>query len=238
MKIMVAGGLLAAAVSGSILFAQAAAGPEPQGAAAAMRPESSLGPSEAEVELTRESFLEDKVAPTVGPAAFDTTIVMYTDYQCPYCRKAHLALTELLADDKKVRILYRDWPIFGPASEEAARLAIASQYQGRHARFHDALMRTPGKLSDATIRAAAGKAGVDWARLEQDLKTHSAEIEALLTRNDQQAAALGLDGTPGFIIGNTFAPGGVDLAGFRALVKQARAEQAAEAKSGKPAIAG
>jgi protein-disulfide isomerase len=217
---IVAGGLLFAAVSSSIVFAQTS-NPAPQ---------TTQGPEQGR-ELTREMFLEDDIAPRVEPAAFDTTIVMYTDYQCPYCRKAHLALQQLLAEDKKVRVLYRDWPIFGPASEQAARLAIASKWQGRHAEFHDALMRTPGKLSDETIRAAAKKARVDWPRLQQDLTAHGSEIEALLERNNTQAEALGLDGTPGFIIGNTFAPGGVDLAGFREMIKEARAEKPAEAKS-------
>lgn len=219
MRNIVAGGLLFAAVSGSIVFAQTSS----------LEPQTTQAPQQGG-ELTREMFLEDDVAPRVEPAAFDTTIVMYTDYQCPYCRKAHLALKELLADDKKVRVLYRDWPIFGPASEKAARLAIASKWQGRHAEFHDALMRTPGKLSDETVRAAANKARVDWARLQQDLTAHGSEIEALLERNNTQAEALGLDGTPGFIIGDTFAPGGVDLAGFREMIKEARAEKAAEAK--------
>lgn len=217
MKNRIAIGLLLAAVSGSIVVAQTSA-------PAARAPETrqpSAAPSEAE--LTREMFLEDAVAPRVELAAFDTTIVMYTDYQCPYCRKAHLALGELLKTDRKVRILYRDWPIFGPASEQAARLAIASKWQGKHGAFHDALMRTPGKLSDSSIRAAAKTAGVDWARLQKDLKAHETEIEALLERNNVQAEALGLAGTPGFIIGDTFVPGGVDLAGFRELVKEARA---------------
>ena len=184
-----------------------------------------------DIEEARRAFLEDEVAPRVEPAAFDTTIVMYTDYQCPYCRKAHVALKELLSEDSKVRILYRDWPIFGPASERAARLAIASKWQGRHSEFHDALMLTPGKLSDENIRAAAKKAGVDWAQLESDLKTHGPEIEALLQRNDLQANALGLDGTPGFIIGETLVPGGIELAGLREMLKDARAEQAGKAKT-------
>jgi len=214
MKNRIAAGLLLVAASGSIVLAQTNA-PAEQASIATEEPE-----------LTREMFLEDDVAPRVQPAAYDTTIVMYTDYQCPYCRKAHVALTELLKKDRKVRILYRDWPIFGPASEQAARLAIASKWQGKHAEFHDALMRAPGKLSESSIRAAATRAGVDWARLQRDLKAHEAEISALLERNNVQAEALGLSGTPGFIIGNTFVPGGVDLAGFKELLKEARAAAA------------
>ena len=79
--------------------------------------------------------------------------------------------------------------------------------------------------------AAAKKAQVDWARLQQDLQAHGSDIEALLERNNTQAEALGLIGTPGFIIGDTFAPGGVDLAGFRELVKEARAAKTGETKS-------
>lgn len=222
MKKLLAGLFLAVAAvaSGSIV---AAANREP---AADPAPNAPAAEASAEPELTREMFLEDATAPRLQPPNFDVTIVEYLDYQCPYCRKAHLALAELTAKDKKVRILYRDWPIFGPASEKAARLAIASKWQDRHAQFHDALMRSPGKLSDQSIRAAADKAGVNWARLQSDLKTHEAEIEALLQRNDVQANALGLDGTPGFIIGDTFVPGGMELAGFKELVKEARSKAA------------
>lgn len=232
MRTLAIAGVLLAAASGTIVLARN----NPAAPQAANAPQARQDPEAAragdESELTREMFLEDEVAPRVEPAGYDATIVMYTDYQCPYCRKAHVALKQLVAQDPKLRILYRDWPIFGQASERAARLAIASKWQGRHAEFHDALMRTPGMLSEKTIRAAADKARLDWARLQQDLKAHGPEIEALLQRNNVQANALGLDGTPGFIIGTTFVPGGVDLAGFKELVKEARSEaRAAKSKA-------
>ena len=174
------------------------------------------------VEEARRPFLEDAVAPMVEPASYDVTIVEYTDYQCPFCRTAHDALKQLVAKDKKVRIIYRDWPIFGPQSERAARLAVASQWQGKHAAFHDALMKAPRPLTEQSIKAAASKAGVNWAKLEADLKSRNAEVEALLERNDQQAMQLGLDGTPGFIIGNTLYAGGMDFAGLQEAVADAR----------------
>lgn len=231
MKRMVIGLAVAlAAASSSIVAAQSVQTAKPQPAS-----QRQVAPAAAsEPELTREMFLEDAVAPRVEPPGYDATIVMYTDYQCPYCRKAHAALKQLTAADKKVRMLYRDWPIFGPESESSARLAIASKWQGRHAEFHDALMRTQGPLSARAIRAAADKAGVDWARLQSDLKTHGAEIEALLERNDQQANALGLDGTPGFIIGETFLPGGIDLAGLKEMVAEARSGRSTAAKTAVP----
>lgn len=190
-----------------------------QGAAQSTTP---AGGDRSEGGLTREMLTEDTTAPRVQPAEYDLTIVKYTDYQCPYCRQAHVALQQLLAEDNRIRIIYRDWPVFGAPSVTAARLAIASKWQNKHAQFHDALMRTTGRLSDASIRAAADRAGVDWARLQRDLQAHEAEIDALLARNSQQAAQLGLQGTPGFIIGTYLIPGGMDLANLRAAVREAR----------------
>ena len=183
---------------------------------------------DADIEEARRAFLEDAVAPMVKPASYDVTIVEYTDYQCPFCRAAHDALLKLTAEDKNVRIIYRDWPIFGAQSQRAARLAIASQWQGKHAAFHDALMKSPRPLSEKSIKAAAQKAGVNWAKLQTDLKARSAEIEALLERNDEQAMQLGLDGTPGFIIGETLYAGGMDLAGLEEAVADARKANASK----------
>ena len=129
----------------------------------------------------------------------------------PTAARPHGPLKQLLAADRKVRIIYRDWPIFGPASQRAAGVSIASQWQGKHTAFHDALMTTTQPLNEAKIRAAAKKSGIDWPHLEADLKRHSADIEALLKRNADQAEQLGLEGTPGFIIGNVQSFGGMRL---------------------------
>ena len=122
------------------------------------------GPN-ASVEEQRRWFTEDEAAPAVKPAHYDVTIVEYMDYQCPYCRATHQPLKQLLAQDKKVRVIFRDWPIFGQASEAAALVAIASKYQGKYVATHDALMETPLPLNQDKIRTAAKKAGVDWDRL-------------------------------------------------------------------------
>ena len=173
-------------------------------------------------ELNREAFTEDKVAPMVKPDKYDLTIVEFTDYQCPFCKKVHPELQKLLANDKKIRVIYRDWPIFGEQSVAAARIAIASNYQGKHAEVHNALMKTPRPLSDQSIRAAVTRAGVDWTRLQADMKKNAAEIDALLERNNEQAESLGLQGTPAFIIGNYLSEGGLDYEGLKAAVHEAR----------------
>ena len=190
---------------------------------------SSTASDDKAADEARRAFLEDTLAPTVKPANYDVTIVEYTDYQCPFCRAAHDALLKLSAKDKKVRIIYRDWPIFGAQSQRAARLAIASQWQGKHPAFHDALMKAPRPLSESSIKAAATKAGLNWAKLESDLTSRKAEVEALLERNDEQAMQLGLDGTPGFIIGETLYAGGMDLNGLKEAVADARKAKGSKA---------
>ena len=103
----------------------------------------------------------DSVAPTIAPAGADVTMVVFSDYQCPYCRKVHPALEQLRREDPKLRVVYRDWPVFGAVSREAARTAIAANYQGRHAAFNNALMQTQGRITSQSIRIAADRAGVD-----------------------------------------------------------------------------
>lgn len=184
------------------------------------------------IEEARRWFTEDPDAPMIAPKGYDVTIVEYMDYQCPACRASRGPLKQLLAKDKKVRIIFRDWPVFGSASEKAARLATAAKYQGKYVEFHDALFEMSRPLDDAKIEAAAGKAGLDWARLQQDLKTNAQNIEELLARNEEQANMLGLDGTPGFIIGNTQSFGAVTLKDLEEDIALARKE-AATAKPAK-----
>ncbi len=183
----------------------------------------------ASIEEQRRYFTEDDVAPQVKPANYDVTIVEYMDYQCPYCRASHGPLKQLLAQDHKIRVIFRDWPLFGDASVKAALAAIASKYQGKYIPFHDALMETPLPLTEAKIRTAAKKAGVDWERLEKDKIAHSEEIEDLFQRNDKQGQLLGLDGTPGWIIGDVQSFGGYTLKQLQEAVANARK---AAAKSG------
>jgi len=212
--------LLAAVVAAVTAPAEAAATPE--------KPSEQAG-----IEEQRRWFTEDEVAPAVKPASYDVTIIEYMDYQCPYCRASHGPLKQLLAKDKKVRVIFRDWPIFGPASEAAALTAIASKYQGKYLEMHEVLMETPLPLDREKIRAAAKTAGVDWDRLQKDMAAHSEEIEDLFQRNSEQAEAIGLQGTPGFIIGNVQSFGGMTLKQLEASVANARKGSRKAAGSGK-----
>lgn len=171
---------------------------------------------------------EDALAPQVAPAGYDISIVFYSDYQCPYCRRQNTALSELMARDPRVRIVYRDLPLFGEASDAAARAAIAASWQGRHAAFHAALMAMQGRLGTASIRKAADIAGIDWNRLQADMRTRSADIDRLLETNARQAAALGLKGTPALLVGGALIPGAVDSATLGEAVAEMRGRRVSQ----------
>lgn len=183
---------------------------------------------DAPKEIARVYFTEDPDAPRHAPPGYDFTIVEYMDYQCPYCRTARQTLRQLVNSDKKIRIIFRDIPVFGPASEKAARVAIAAKYQNRYMAVHDALLAASRPLDDRKIEAAARKAGADWDQLQSDLKRHSRDIDDLIERNMLQAEMIGFRGTPGFIIGSNLGFGAISLETMRKVIADARAGKTSE----------
>ncbi|OYX64130.1 MAG: hypothetical protein B7Y89_03675 [Novosphingobium sp. 32-60-15] len=154
---------------------------------------------------------EEVLAPKTLPKSYDVTVIVFSDYGCPYCKKLHGTLAQLLARDPKVRIVWRDWPIFGGASLLAAQAAIASQWQGKHAAFNAALFAQPGRITEASVQAAAKVAKVDWTRLQSDMKTRMKEINTVIARSNAGAQALKFEGTPGLLIGNARFGGAASL---------------------------
>src|SRR3546814_16874822 len=125
---------------------------------------------------------QDPTARRIEPKIYGLTLVVFTIYQCPVCRQMHPRLTALAQEDRRVRIVCKDWAILGEPSVEAARRALAAKYQGKDKAFDDALMQIQGKLSSEKIRVAAERAGVDWQRLENDMKAHRKEIDTEIGR--------------------------------------------------------
>jgi protein-disulfide isomerase len=172
--------------------------------------------------LSREAVLRDPDIPDLGNPQGDMTIVEYFDYQCPYCKKTAPELAQVAREDGKVRIVLKDWPIFGPASAYAAKMALASKFQDKYEDAHDALIAAKTKLTEAAVDDLLAKAGVDVARASADRNAHAQEIDALLARNDAQARAFGFQGTPAFIIGTFRVPGSLNAAGFKHAISDAR----------------
>ncbi len=155
-----------------------------------------------------------------GAADADVTVVEFFDYACGYCRQAVPDIEKLLASDKKVRIVYRELPILGPPSEEAARVSLAvAKLGGNYGAYHRALFGA-GKPSPETINAALKTAGVDVkaARAMASSDDISAEIKANLALQQ----GLGLSGTPSWVIGDQLIGGAVGFDDLKAAVADAR----------------
>lgn len=171
----------------------------------------------------RESVLRDPEVPPIGNPQGDITIVEYFDYQCPYCKKVAPELAKIAKEDGKIRIVLKDWPIFGGVSQYAARMVLAAKYQGKYQEAHTALIGAATKLSEEIVRKLLGVAGIDVDRAVKDMETNKSAIDALLARNNEQAEAFGFQGTPAFIVGTFRVPGVLDAAGFKQAIADARA---------------
>ena len=198
------------------------------GAAAALGASASPARAEEEEVLTEALVLRDPGIPVAGNTGGDISIVEYFDYQCPYCRKVEPELRQVVHDDGKVRLVWKDWPILGPMSVKASRIALASRYQDKFIQAHDALIAINSKLTEAKIREALSGAGVDMDRLDRDLADQASAIDATLARNNDQALAFEFRGTPSFIVGKFRVPGVITMAQFGQAISDAR--QAAAAK--------
>jgi protein-disulfide isomerase len=170
----------------------------------------------------QKEMLRDPGTDLAGARDADVVVVEYFDYNCPYCKKFAPALRALVAEDHKVAIVFKEWPILGDVSVYAAKSALAARWQAKYLIAQEALMRSLRLTENVQVDATLREAGIDVNRMKHDAATHAADIDAVLERNDAEAHALGLRGTPGIVIGRQLLPGIVDLAGLRQLVAESR----------------
>jgi protein-disulfide isomerase len=173
----------------------------------------------------QQAMLEKPGVQLAGASDADVRVIEYFDYNCPYCKKLAPTFDMLLSQAHKIAIVYKDWPIFGGVSVYAAKAALAAQWQGKYLVAHDALISGPRLAQEEQVDAALQKAGVDMAILRKDRVAHAQEIDALLVRNNEEARALGLKGTPGIVIGRQLLPGTANLSALQQVVKSARHEK-------------
>lgn len=178
--------------------------------------------AEEEKVLTEAQVLRDPEIPAAGNPDGDITIVEWFDYNCPYCRKLEPELRQVVHDDGKVRLVLKDWPILGPVSKVAARMALAARYQDKFLVAHEAMMAVNSRITEPRISELLSGAGLDMDRLKKDLDTNAKAIDALLARNNEQAEAFGFNGTPSFIVGKFRVPGVLTMDQFEQAIADAR----------------
>jgi protein-disulfide isomerase len=176
--------------------------------------------------LTEALVLRDPDIPVTGNPNGDITIVEYFDYNCPYCRKVAPEIRQVVQDDGKVRLVLKDWPILGPVSVIASRMALASKYQDKFIQAHDALIGVSSKLTEPRIGELLAGAGIDVDRLARDLAANGKAIDAIVARNGDQAMAFGFKGTPSFIVGKFRVPGVLTMTQFEQVISDARKAKA------------
>ncbi len=148
----------------------------------------------------------------------DVTLVEYYDYNCGYCRASLPAIRQLIAEDPKLRVVFRELPILAESSRSAARISLVAAAQGKFNAFHDALY-AGGRVSDASIAAAAKTAGVDVSRLA----ALAPRIDAEIARNLETAARLGVTGTPSWVVGDRVLSGALPVEELKRAIAAARA---------------
>jgi protein-disulfide isomerase len=177
-------------------------------------------------EITRDMILNDPGSPTGGNPNGDITIVDFFDYNCPYCKAAAKSLEKVVKTDGNIRLVYKDWPILHPTSIIGARLALAAKYQGKYLPVHHALMDIPGYgVAQEKMIEVTRSAGVDAAQLDSDMTAHDDDIAHLIKRNLNIAEAIGLQGTPGFLVGGYKVNQALNEQGFVRVVADARKHQ-------------
>jgi len=168
----------------------------------------------------RQQVFDDPQTPVAGNPRGDVTLVEFFDYRCPYCKQVEPSLERLLGDDHQLRFVFKEFPVLGPDSDTAARVALAAKKQGKYDAFHRAMMNTSGHIDETVIYKVAASVGVDVDQAKRDM--NSPELDGELKANLDLGKALDLDGTPSFIVGSTIVPGAISASDLKRLIADAR----------------
>lgn len=165
----------------------------------------------------------DPAIPALANPEGDVTIVEIVDYQCAYCKLSYFEIMKLVAEDPGIRLVIKDWPIFGPVSEFAARSLLASTDDPAYVRAVDALMRNDRRLTKRRVESLIMDAGIDLSMLRDRMVFRRPMIDLVLARNAEHASEFKLEGTPALLVGSVLYRHGMPLADLRKAVAKARA---------------
>jgi protein-disulfide isomerase len=161
---------------------------------------------------------------TIGAKNGDVTLVEFFDYNCHFCRRALSDTLALLSAEPNLKIVLREFPVLGPQSVEAARVAIAVRMEdpdgAKYLEFHKRMFGQPGLNDQARALSVATELGFDPVKLEQDMA--SEEVKNTLAESAKLAAELGLTGTPSYVVGERLIVGAVGLASLEGEIKSER----------------
>ena len=162
---------------------------------------------------------------TLGNPQGDVTLVEFFDYNCGYCKRALSDLINLMKADPKLKVVLKEFPVLGPGSVEAARVAVAVRMQDhsgkKYLEFHQKLLGGRGQADRARALAVAKDLGLDMARIEKDMA--SDEVRGTIAESMELADKLGLNGTPSYVVGPNVVVGAVGYDALKDKVETVRA---------------
>ena len=168
----------------------------------------------------RRQLEHDANAPIFGNPDGDASLIEFFDYNCQFCRAMMPVVDAVLGADSGLRMVMREWPVFGEGSVFAARAALASRKQDRYADFHRALMSQKPRAERASVLRVARSMGLDTQQLQRDMG--GPEIAQHIQQSNALAEAMGLVGTPTFIAGTDSRCGAISSTELAELVAASR----------------
>jgi protein-disulfide isomerase len=168
----------------------------------------------------RDALTNDPQSPVGGNPKGDVTLVEFFDYRCPYCKQVEPSLEAMLHEDPNLRIVYKEFPILGPPSVVASRVALAARRQGKYDEFHRAMMNTKGQITDDVIAGVARSVGLDLDKIKTDMA--APDVESVIKDDYALAQALNIRATPVFIVDDAILPGVIEIDTLRQLIANSR----------------
>lgn len=168
----------------------------------------------------RQALEQQQLGAVLGNPSGDITLTEFFDYNCPYCRASVPDIHRLISEDSNLRVLLREWPVFGAASLYCARASLASLRQAKFWQFHAGLMSVKGEANDRSAMQVAEAVGLDMDRLRRDME--DIEIVRQIEHSWILAENMGLSGTPTFIVGDLGAFGKQSLDELRSMIAEVR----------------
>ncbi|HEY3678434.1 MAG TPA: DsbA family protein [Bradyrhizobium sp.] len=183
---------------------------------------------EASVSENANAIFNSPHGVMLGNKDGDVTFVEFFDYNCGYCKRAMADMLDLMKTDPKLKVVLKEFPVLSQGSVEAAQVAVAVRMQDptgkKYLDFHQKLLGGRGPADKARALAVAKDAGLDMARLEKDMA--SPEVKTTLAENMKLAEAMGMNGTPSYVIGKQVVVGAIGLDGLKEKIEQARCGKA------------
>ena len=183
---------------------------------------------EASVAKNAATIFDSPRGVTLGNKEGDVTFVEFFDYNCGYCKRAMSDMLDLMKTDSKLKVVLKEFPVLGQGSVEAAQVAVAVRMQDptgkKYLDFHQKLLGGRGAADKARAMAVAKEVGLDMAKLEKDMA--SPEVKATLEENFKLAEAMGMNGTPSYVIGKQVVIGAVGVDNLKEKIGIARCGKA------------